>query len=96
MLGLKNGFANVSKGEMPEISYRIDKDESVLVKARIIDLSSSEIVYETQEESRSNDEYKFTWEAADQVRHGVYLVEILMEKDGEFKVISRERIVIVK
>ena len=97
-LKIKKGFANVSKGEIPEISYRIDNDEPILVKARILDLSSGDIVYETQEEYKCNEEYAFTWEEADKVKNGVYLVEFLTKEsnEAEFKVISRERIVIVK
>ena len=69
-----------------------------MVKARILDLSSGDIVYETPEEYKSNEEFAFTWEQADQVKNGVYLVEILAKESSEteFKVISRERIVIVK
>ena len=97
-LKITKGFANVSKGEIPEISYRIDEDEPVLVKARIIDLVTGNIVYQTPEEYKSNEEYRFVWDKAVRVKNGVYLVEILMKRniDTEFKVVSRERIVIVK
>ena len=88
----------MSKGQKPEVSFRIDEDEPILVKAHIVDISEGEIVYQVSEKSISNDEYSFKWEDVNQARNGVYLIEIFIKKsnDSDFKILAKERIVIVK